>query len=55
MILVRVLHNLLHMLQSFPLQDVEWHVITICKKELAKCLKAQIYTDDRLEFINLDM
>ena len=35
------------MLQSFPLQDVELHVITICKKELAKCLKVQIYTDDK--------
>ena len=36
------------MLQSFPLQDVELHVITICKKELAKCLIAQIL---RLEYI----
>ena len=35
------------MLQSFPVQDLKLHVITVFKNELVKCLIALIYTNEK--------
>ena len=41
------------MLQSFPVQDVKLHVITVFRSELVKYLIALIYTNEICG--NLDM
>ena len=38
------------MLQSFPVQDVKLHVITVFKNDLVKCLIALIYTNEMFKF-----
>ena len=39
------------MLQSFPVQDVKFMSLPFVKMSFAKCIMAQIYTDEKLEYI----
>ena len=41
------------MLQSFPVQDVKLHVITVLKNDLVKCLIALIYTNEKFRYVDI--